>query len=253
MPIDFVDYATARKASGLRMVYVPMVPSPWGEAAKGIIHVKGLSCTATRLANGDAELVEWIGQTSGPVAIYEDESAVGGWAEILLLAERLAPEPALLPADAGLRAEAMGISHEICGRMGLGWCRRLEGVASGLAGEGGFPKPVAQYLGDKYGYREGSGDEARQRVIDVLKMLAARLESSASGYYLNDTPTAVDIYSAAFMALFAPLPDADCPMPQPFREGFESMSDEIRAAFAPSLLEHRDRIYREHMELPLSL
>ena len=253
MPIEFVDFETARNASGLRMVYVSGVPSPWGEAAKGILHVKGLSYTATRLDNSNADLAKWIGQASGPVAIYEDEAPLGGWAEILLLCERLAPKPALLPSDAGRRAVAMGLSHEICGQMGLGWCRRLEGVASGMEGTGGFPKPVAQYLGPKYGYRDGCGDEVRQRVIDLLKMLMAQLDSSAGGYFLGDTLTAVDLYSAAFMALFAPLPKEHCPMPETFRDAFASYSDEIRAALAPALLEHRDRIYRDHLELPLSL
>jgi hypothetical protein len=40
MPIEFVDLEAARDAAGLRMVVVSGVPSPWGEAAKGILHVK---------------------------------------------------------------------------------------------------------------------------------------------------------------------------------------------------------------------
>ena len=40
------------------------------------------------------------GQRSGPVAIYDDDKPRAGWAEILLLAERLAPTPVpLAPVD----------------------------------------------------------------------------------------------------------------------------------------------------------
>ncbi|MDJ0849417.1 MAG: hypothetical protein QNK04_13675 [Myxococcota bacterium] len=254
--MEFVSFEEARERDGLRLVVVSGVPSPWGEAAKGILHVKKIPYVAVRLETANRELVEWAGEASGPVAIYEDEAPRSGWAEILLLAERLAPAPPLLPADAGQRAELFGLSHEICGQMGLGWCRRLAGVASSLAGGPGFPKPVAEYLAPKYGYREGIGPEAQRRVIELLGLLGGRLAAQrerGSGYYLGDTLTALDIYSATFMALFRPLPPEQCPMPEPLREAFESSDDETAAALDPILLEHRDRIYAEHLELPLTL
>lgn len=37
MPIEYVDFEEAREHGGLRMVVVTGVPSPWGEAAKGIL------------------------------------------------------------------------------------------------------------------------------------------------------------------------------------------------------------------------
>ncbi len=40
----------AIKRGGLRMVVVGDVPSPWGEAAKGILHIKGIDWVAVRLA-----------------------------------------------------------------------------------------------------------------------------------------------------------------------------------------------------------
>ena len=48
------------------------------------------------------------GQASYPAVLYENEPPRSGWAEILLLAERLAPEPALVPADAEERARFFG-------------------------------------------------------------------------------------------------------------------------------------------------
>ena len=121
MPVEFVDFEAARDRAGLRMVVVPGVPSPWGEAAKGILHVKGIPWVAVKLDTRNRELVEWMGCESGPVVVYEQEAPRSGWAEILLLCERLAPEPALLPTDAADRALVMGLTHEICESLPRGY------------------------------------------------------------------------------------------------------------------------------------
>jgi hypothetical protein len=63
----------------------------------------------------------------------------------------------------------------------------------------------------------------------------------------------VDIYGAAFMALFRPLPEAECAMHAGVRAGFEWLDAPTAAALDPILLEHRDRVYARHLELPLSL
>jgi glutathione S-transferase len=256
--VEYVELEQAKRRGGLRLVVVAGVPSPWGEAAKGILYVKQIPYVAVRMTPGDAQLADWTGQTSAPVARYEDEAPRGGWAEILLLAERLAPEPRLVPADPEQRAELFGLAHEICGEMGLGWCRRLLGVAVSLDsdGEGGFPKPIAEYLGSKYGYRPGVAEQARRRMLELLPLLAARLHArraAGSGYYLGDGLSALDIYSAAFMAILRPLPPEQCPMPDALRVAFETLDEETAKALDPILLEHRDRIYREHLELPLQL
>ena len=91
MPFEYVSVEEAIKRSGLRMVVVGDVPSPWGEAAKGILHIKGIEWVAVRLTYDSEPLKQWAGQRSAPVMIYENESPRSGWAEILLLAERLAP------------------------------------------------------------------------------------------------------------------------------------------------------------------
>src|SRR3954468_14735112 len=126
MPVTYLGVEEAIARPGLRMVVVGGVPSPWGEAAKGILHMKGIEWAAVRLAYDSEKLRDWAGQRSGPVAIHDNEPPRAGWAEILLLAERLAPQPALLPADAGERAAMFGLAHEICGQEGLGWTRRLQ-------------------------------------------------------------------------------------------------------------------------------
>jgi len=148
------------------------------------------------------------------------------------------------------------LSHEICGEDGLGWARRLVGIDAGLRGEGGFPKQTAEYLAAKYGYRKNIGAEARHRVVDLLGMFSQRLadqKGNGSKYLVGERLSAADIYLATFMALFAPLPQDQCEIPDAFRAAFESMDDATRSALSANLLEHRDYIYEKHLELPLTL
>lgn len=256
MPFEYVSVDEAIARRGLRMVVVGDVPSPWGEAAKGIFHIKGIDWVAVRLAYDSEPLKAWAGQRSGPVAIYDNERPRAGWAEILLLAERLAPGPTLLPKDATERALAFGLAHEICGEDGLGWARRLQLIHAGLQGAGGFAPRVATYLAKKYGYGPEAGAAAGARVAALLGMLAARLKAqraAGSRFYVGNTVSAVDVYSASFMALLKPLPEAQCAMDAGSRAAMETLDAATAAALDPILLEHRDMMYREWLELPLSL
>jgi hypothetical protein len=85
MSFEYVSVEEAIKGRGLRMVVVGEVPSPWGEAAKGFLHIKGVNWVAVRLAYDSEPLRQWAGQRSGPVAVYENERPRSGWAEILLV------------------------------------------------------------------------------------------------------------------------------------------------------------------------
>lgn len=256
MPVEYVEVEEAIARTGLRMVVVGGVPSPWSEAAKGILRLKSIPWSAVRLVYDSEALRQWAGQRSGPVAIFDSEPPRHSWSDILLLAERLAPEPPTLPADALDRALALGIAHEICGEGGLGWSRRLQLIHSGLAGQGGFPERTCRYLGRKYGYTASAGEVAGARVRALLDMLAARLkrqQEAGSPFYFGPTVGAVDIYSATFMALFTPLPEAVCAMDAATRAAFETLDAATQAALDPVLLAHRDMIYADFMELPLSL
>src|SRR5580658_9681269 len=73
MTFQYVSVEDAMKRGGLRMVVVGGVPSPWGEAAKGILHIKGIEWVAVRLTYDSEPLKQWAGQRNGPVAIYENE------------------------------------------------------------------------------------------------------------------------------------------------------------------------------------
>ena len=104
---EWVDVEQARGLSGLRLVLIPGIPSPWGEAAKSIFQVKDVPFRRVRQEPGgdNAALAAWTGQTSAPVAAWNDEAPRSGWIDILLLAERIAPTPALVPAEPRARAE----------------------------------------------------------------------------------------------------------------------------------------------------
>lgn len=257
MPVEYVEVDDAIAAPGLRMVVVGGVPSPWGEGAKGVLHVKGLPWRAVRLTYDEPRLASWAGALSGPIAIYDDEPPVDGWRDILDLAERLAPEPALLPADANTREMVLALCRDLLSEGGLAWSRRLQLVHAGLSDrEGGFARPVAAYIGGKYGYSAEAGAACGARVRGLLQAFAQRLHDQkdrASAYYVGEGLTAADIYSAVVLALFAPLPEAVCPMSARARAAFESLDDETRAALDPILLAHRDMMYARHLETPLSL
>lgn len=254
--VEFVSVEEAKRRPGLRVVMVGTVPSPWGEAAKGILFHKEIPYVATRLGAEAAAVAEWTGCDSAPIAVFEKEKPRTGWAEILLLAERLQAKNPLIPANPEDRALLFGLAHEICGEDGLGWARRLSSVHHGMTSGEGFGKPVAEYLGKKYGYRSDAGAAAGVRVLELLAMFARRIKAqrqAGSRYLIGDSLSAADIYLATFLALFAPLPDEQCPIPEMFRAAFSAMDDATRAALDPVLLEHRDRIYAEHLELPLTL
>jgi len=256
MAFDYVSVDEAIARGGLRMVVVGNVPSLWGEAAKGILHVKRLDWAAVRLVYDNDALKTWAGQRSGPVLVYGKEPPLSNWQDILLLAERLAPLPALLPDDGAGREFVLVLSADICSAGGLGWSRRLQLVHAGLRGDNGFPERVAKYLAAKYGYDPQAGDSHGVRVAELLGKLANRLREQhavGSRYYCGNRLSALDIYSAAAIGMFSPLPSVQCAMDPAMRAAFESRDASVAAALDPVLIEHRDMVYAEHLELPLSL
>jgi glutathione S-transferase len=255
MSFEYISVEQAISHGGLRMVVIGKVPSPWGEAAKGFLHIKRIAWSAVRLAYDDESLRQWAGQLSAPVALYEREPPRSGWAEILMLTERLAPEPPLLPLDPQSRGRALLLCEKFCGPGGLGWTRRLQSVHAGLQQSGGFSERVAGYLGRKYGYDPAQAGSYGPRVRELLGEFAAALRAQrrTGPYYLGGALSAVDVYSATFTGLFCPLPELQCAMDPKIRAAFEWLDEDTARALDPVLLEHRDMMYARHLELPLSL
>lgn len=162
---------------GLRIVLVQGTPSPWGQAAKTIFEIKGLEYVAAPWLPGERndDIVAWSGEASAPIVAWGKEKPTTRWIDILYLAERLAPQPSLVPADATRRALMIGLSHEICGQMGIGWNRRLQIFAPAYAS--GNPPANIDRMGGKYGYNEADAKAAGRRIADALKALATQLKS----------------------------------------------------------------------------
>lgn len=241
---------------GLRIVLVKGMPSPWGQAAKTIFEIKGLDYVAAPWLPGEpnADIVAWGGETSAPIVAWAKEKPIHRWIDILYLAERLAAKPSLIPTDAMQRALMIGLSHEICGEMGIGWNRRLQLFAPAYAS--GNPPPNISRMGSKYGYNESDAKAAGERTAASLKALATQLQSQyARGvrYFVGNALSALDIYWASFANLLDPLPKEQCPMPEAWRPSFVATDPVIKAALDPLLLEHRSRIFREHFRDPMEL
>jgi glutathione S-transferase len=249
--VEFTDIEKLIVADGLRLVLVKGTPSPWGQAAKAMMEYKGLSFqTGAQIPNGpNTDLVAWAGVNSGPVVAWNDEPPVNRWNDILLLIERLAPEPGLVPTDMADRTLVFGLGHEICGELGFGWNRRLSILAPSVA-PGTEPGGIA----GKYGFNSEDLRLADQRAIALLQYLAAILHRQAehgSAYFIGKTISAVDFYWAAFSNLAVLQSEELCPLQSNVRPVFERTSPEVLAAIDPILLDHRDRIMAAHFVQPM--
>jgi glutathione S-transferase len=174
------------------------------------------------------------------------------------LAERLAPEPALIPAAIDERVLMFGLSNELCGETGFGWARRLMLFHLTL-GDPKAPEAAKKgmsVMGNKYGYATKPAEAAPARVVEILRTLSKQLEAQhakGSRFLIGDRLSALDIYWAAFAALLQPLPEDLCPMPQTYRRLYTCTDKAVMEAVAPQLLAHRDFIYHEYLQLPVDL
>jgi len=253
---EYIDLEAAKSAPGLRLLTVAGVPSPWGEALKGICQVKKIPHKIARIVPGaaDDELMRWTAQSSLPVAIYNGERPRSLWIDQLYLAERLAPEPALLPESIADRTEMVGLSNELCGENGLGWLRRLTLLDISLAQ--GDKTGVAKALGAKYGYSKSAAESAPAKTAEILRALGARLNQQkqrGSKFMIGSRLSALDLYWATFAAIVEPLPRELCPMPRGLHALYGEIGPVVKAALDPALIEHRDFIYRAYLRLPVEL
>ena len=254
----YVPIEKAREADGMRLVLTQGVPGPWGEAAKAIFHGKGIPyLRVAQEGGGDNDaLVEWTRHANAPTAVWNDEAPRAGRNEILLLAERIAPDPPLLPAEPDARAIVFGLSHEIGGEDGWGWNRRLMLLAP-MHEVADAPEPVEKSrdnLSSRYGFSKEAAAKAPIRCAQILRGLSARLHrqrEAGSRYFVGESLTAADLYWATFCALARPLPEDVCSMSSFLRAGYTLEDPTVLEALDSILIEHRGFIYDEHLELPL--
>jgi glutathione S-transferase len=253
---DWLDADSARALPGLRLVLSQGVPGPWGEAAKGLFHAKGVpfARVAQQVGGDNAVLRAWTGRDDAPIAVWNDEPPRHGWAEIAWLAERIAPAPRLIPEAVEERVVVFGLGRELAGESGLGWCRRLMMIH--FLATHAPQLPVTRYLAGRYGYSPAAAEAAPGRVAQILRAFSAQLAAqhdTGRRWLVGDALSALDVWWAAFAALLEPLPPELCAMAPELRASYSVRDPIVRAALDPALMEHRDLVYREHLELPVRL
>lgn len=249
----------AQKKSGLRLVLTVSVPGPWGEAAKALFHVKNIPHLRVTQEGGSSNdaLVAWTGESNAPQAILNDEKTCSSWRDIIALAERMEAEPALCPASAGEQEEMFSLISLLADENGLGWQRRLMLFGPMMALPEDHPgHQMVAGMAQRYGYSRDAEEEAPKRIVQILNTFSQRHQDNLDAgrsFLMGDTLSALDLYWAAFAALIEPLPHSICPMPEMIRGSYLCEDPEIRRALHPGLLEHRDAIYQQWLEVPLDL
>lgn len=267
--LDYVSIAEARTLPGLRLVLgAYAIPGPWREACKGMFYVKDISYTPVVTADTRAadlqfgmedtvrELREWTSQASAPVAVWNDERPRVSWIDQLNLADRIAPELPLVPIDDAERVLMFGLINELAGEHGLGWTKRLAIVDDGLKAlpEGEEGRAFFEHLAVKYDYNEAEAAVAPARMAAIIGNIGRQLASQAEQgrrFLIGDRLSALDIYWSTFAGLFDPLPPEQCPMGTAFRDFYRNPHTETQEVLSTELLQHRDFIYREYLELPI--
>jgi glutathione S-transferase len=250
--IEYVELERARTAPGVRMVVTNVVPSPWGEAAKAVFRLAGVSVLAVRSQRGNAAQDAWTHAHNVPVVFHDDEPPRTVWSQIVALADRLARPGTVLPVEIDRRIRTMGLLHELAGENGLGWSARLLMIHASLTEGRGFPRPVGQYLAAKYGYAPEAIDAARAQAIAILSALAAELGDAA--YFGGASPNALDGYAATFLTPASPITEEQCPAMAPaLRVAFGVAAEQLEAHLPATLRAHRDRMFAQHLALPIVL
>jgi glutathione S-transferase len=243
---------------GLRVAPVRSgLPSPWSEFARACLHVKGVPYAlvdARDAERGLTPLKPLTGQESLPVVFWNDERPRTNWLDQLLLAERIAPEPRLLPENPLERAKVVGLIAELCSESGFGWHRRVMMIAR-LLSEPAFgerERGIGHYLAKKYRHNTDSAEASTQHCEQVVATFAD-LWAGGHDYLLGSSLTALDLAWAAFAALLEPLPEDLCPMRPLWRDMYTWMPANTPRNTVADLLSHRERIYREWLQLPVDL
>lgn len=255
--MKYLSIAEGRALEGLRLVLTMGLPAPWSESAKAIMKLRNVPYAAVgqEPMGANEELIAWTGIRNAPIAVYEDEPPVHNWYDILMLAERLGSGPSLLPARSAERARCLGLCMEIAAQQGFAWNARMWMLAPLMGTDpAAAATPLEHSMLRQYGMSAAAAAAAPGRVADIVRNLAQRLrEQRRRGleYLVGSGLTVTDLYWACFSQMIAPLPQDVSPMPDYVRNLYGAPPAVVAAALDPLLLEHRDRIYRHHIGLPL--
>ena len=181
--------------------------------------------------------------------MLDDDPPRTNWSDMLMLAERLQPEPSLIPRDERQRALMWGLAHELCGEDGFGWVMRT--LLFDLLQRHG--NPPAAFMLRKYGAGFGL-DHAWERARSIMELLARQLEdqeAAGSDYLVGDRLSAVDIYWTTFSNMVSSMDLAICPMPELYQWFGSEAVHELNLVPPENLVRHRDRILDRHFILPM--
>ena len=88
-------------------------------------------------------------------------------------------------------------------------------------------------------------------ILRALDQQLAAQHKRGSRYFIDERLSALDIFWATFCALLHPLSPELCPMGTDFRTFYANPFPETQAALSEALVEHRDFIYEQYLELPV--
>lgn len=233
------------------------MPGLWSEAAKGLFDAKKLPYVLVEQEVGgeNRALLEWTAQTSAPVAVWNNERPRSSWMEQLYLAERLSPQPALIPQGLEDRVLMFGLCNELCSENGFGWNLRMTSFHRTLNDPNAddYGRRISRELAHKYGYDPTLVDSAHKQKIGVVKRLREQFadqNTRGSRFLIGENLSALDIYWATFAGAIDPLPPDLCPnMPDNMRRSYTD--PELAEIGGPELFRHRDFIYRTYLKLPM--
>jgi hypothetical protein len=246
------------KATGLRIAPVRNgIPSPWSELCRALFRVKRIPFAlidARDPKRGLTDLKSATGHDTLPVLLSESDRPLANWLEQILFADRTGIAPRLLPGNPRDRAAIVGLLSELCAEDGFGWNRRLL-IIERLLTDPRYSereRGIGRYLADKYGYSRSSSVAAQHRCEEIVAGFAEK-RSAGTGYLHGEVLTALDLGWAAFAALILPLPEDSCPMNELWRDLYSWTPRDSSPESVRTLLDHRDRIYREWIGLPIDV
>lgn len=252
--MEYRKPAQARELPGLRIALTIGLPAPWSMAARFMFDVKQIPYVPVEQLPGqpNEELLAWTGHRNAPVVVLNDEPPRTNWADIIELAERINPEPALVPEDPEDRIRMFGLANEICGAGGLTWTARHLMLAPGLKSDNAAVLASSRTMARAYGYSDAAAAAAPRRVAQILGILESQLqqqEARGSQYFIGDGLTAVDLIWASFSNTLHPLPEEVNPMDAGMRKVYQRTGDAFK--LPEILFTQRDYIYEQHLSLPL--
>ncbi|MFT6286375.1 MAG: hypothetical protein ACJA09_001123 [Alcanivorax sp.] len=251
--MEYLSVEEARSRSGLRLALTRGVPGPWSEAAKALFVLRGVDYLPVQQLAGDlnVELVDWTGHRNAPIALYNDEAPRVRWLELLDLAERLGSGESLVPDDREERIFMVGLINEIAGETGLAWNARILMFHASIQILG--PDAANNPMYAEYQYDAAAIELSVSKIEEFLGYLASHIEAQqeqGSHFLVGARFSAADVYWAYFSNMLETLPPQQCPVSDGLRGVWGVMAKSI-SGYDPKIIEQRDRIFAEHLVLPL--